>query len=97
MSAVLVLHWNTKVHPVPGPLTRKNMTAHILLMQTLHDDDERRLLRVVQTSSRQFLPPCQSRLAIGVAFRLFSIVRILHDQNVPPDPKQRATNRCSKP
>src|SRR5262249_868012 len=55
-------------------------------MQSLHDDDEGRLLRVVQTSSRQFLPPCQSRLAIGVAFRLFSIVRIVHDQNVPPIP-----------
>src|SRR5262249_60296612 len=73
------------------------MPAHILLMKALHHHYQRRAFWVIQARGGEFFPPCQSSLPVGVAFRFFSIVRIVHDQNVPPDPKQRAADRRRKP
>src|SRR5262249_62105729 len=97
MTAVLVLHGDHQVAPVPGPLTRQDMPADILLMQSLHDYDEGRLLRVVQTGSREFFPPCQSGIAMGVAFRLFVVVRFVTDENAASNPEERTADRRCKP
>src|SRR5262249_29949681 len=97
MTAMLVLHGDHQGTPVPGPLARQDVAAHILLVQPWHDDDERRLRGGVLPRIREYLPPSQSFLSSRLALRRLWIVRIVHDQIVSPDPKQRTANRCSKP
>jgi hypothetical protein len=82
---------------VVEPLAGKNLPADILLMQPLHNNNQRRAFLVIQARSRHFLPPIQGRLALCLAFGLFSIMRVVNENNIATNAEERTADRCSKP
>jgi len=74
---------------------RKDFAADIVFVKSLHNNNDGRLLRVVQTGAANLRPKPQHRFSIGRALDTGRIVRIVEDANVAADAKERPADRCS--
>ncbi len=68
--------------PLLGIRLAENNPAHILLMQSLHDNNNRRLLGIVQTGGPHLPPPPRHIEPLCRAFRRLGVVRVVYDDDI---------------
>jgi hypothetical protein len=74
---------------------RQYPAADVLLVQSLHDDDDPSVAGIVQTNGADLLKPAKHRLTIGLGLNATDIMRIVDDHQIASDAQEGATDaRC---
>ncbi|WP_313956179.1 hypothetical protein [Mesorhizobium amorphae] len=83
----LKLHWKHQMLVAEPELD--DLARDVLFMQSLHDDDDRRTLRIVQTGWHRFPEHADRRCPVRFAFRCFRRMRIVDDDTITAATSER--------
>jgi hypothetical protein len=90
--ALVLLGDRRKAHHLPI-LLRQHVAHQIVLVQAVHDQDDRPLLLVVEAAVEGVVEPLVGGAAMGRRERLLGLQRVVDDDDVGPPPGQHPADR----
>ena len=85
-----------EAHDLPR-LLRQHMAGEVVLVQSVHDEDDRAGELVVEAAVEGVVEPVVRRLALGLRQRLLGLQRVVDDDEVGAAPGQHAADRGGEP